>query len=102
MEKFIKKGGSWVASHKKLSVKLSGKCMSVTHCENGMEAMLRFKEVIDNISDAEFFYSPNQQRAAIILPSELGHLEVVDIGMGVVVRNFNKQGALLQTVTAQF
>ncbi|CAH7350327.1 hypothetical protein VCRA2110O2_30274 [Vibrio crassostreae] len=67
-----------------------------------MEAMLRFKEVIDNISDAEFFYSPNQQRAAIILPSELGHLEVVDIGMGVVVRNFNKQGALLQTVTAQF
>mgnify|MGYP000557229235 CR=1 FL=1 len=102
MEKFIKKGGSWVAYHRNLTVKLSGKCMSVTHSENGIEAILRFQEVIENISTAEFFYSPNQQRAAIILPTELGHLEVVDIGMSLVVRNFNNQGALLQTVTAQF
>lgn len=102
MEHFNKNGGSWVASHKTLSVKLSGKCMSVIHAENGIEAILRFQEVIENISTAEFFYSPNQQRVAIILPSELGHLEVVDVGMSLVVRNFNKHGALLQTVTAQF
>ena len=100
MDKFTKKGGSWVASHKKLSVKLSGKCVSVTHSENGIEAILRFQEVIDNISDAEFFYSPNQGRCAILLPSELGHLDVVDVGMSLVVRNFNKQGVMLQSVTA--
>ncbi|MDF4421809.1 hypothetical protein [Vibrio parahaemolyticus] len=97
---FSQTGGSWVASHKELTIELSSKCVTLTNAKHNTEAVIRFPQRIEDVNDLSFFHSESTERCAIILPEELGQLELVDIGMSLVLRQFNTSGAQIQTVTA--
>ncbi|EPR7483926.1 TPA: hypothetical protein ACGSTL_001237 [Vibrio parahaemolyticus] len=96
---FSLNGGSWVASYKGLIIELSCKCVTLTNAKHNTEAVIRFSEIIQDVSELSFFYNETKERCAIILPKELGQLEVSDIGMSLVLSQFDTAGVKVQTVT---
>jgi hypothetical protein len=75
--------------------------VALTDAKHNTKAVIRFPQRIEDINDLSFFYSESTERCAMILPKELRQLELADIGMSVVLRQFNTSGAQIQTVTAR-
>ncbi|MDH1472521.1 hypothetical protein [Shewanella sp. GD03713] len=100
MIEFSLTGDYWVATHKGITIELSSKCITLINVNHSTEAVIRFPKKIQDVADLSFFPSKSTARCAIILPVELGQLELADIGMSLVLRQFDTAGAQVQTVTA--